>query len=129
MRIAKLTFLIVIVFSIFYFSWLPEPSFKNQYLLPVWLIVWTDTYGRLRTAVPFVLLGFILNILFKKEKYLNYKALWFCFIIVALAETGQLLLPKRVPDFWDVFYGMLGSVMGMLVSGILHKFYRVLFKS
>jgi glycopeptide antibiotics resistance protein len=33
-------------------------------------------------------------------------------IIVCVAEGGQILIQKRNPDLIDVFYGILGSLIG-----------------
>ena len=97
---------------VLYFSWLKEPSFSNQSYLPEWLIGWTDTYGRLRTAVPFFLLGF-LGFLFNKSRLIAFFLfVSYSFILVLLAELGQLFLPHRFPDWADVIMGIMGGIVG-----------------
>ena len=98
--------------SVLYYSWLKEPSFSNESYMPEWLIVWTDLHGRLRTAVPFFLLGlggflFHANRLKAFVLFISYS-----FLLVMLAEIGQLLLPNRFPDWADVALGTLGGLLG-----------------
>ena len=62
-------FLFVIA-VVFYFSWLPDPSFKNETYLPRWLLKWSDHYYNLRTAIPFLAVGFLLEA-YTQEKHTN----------------------------------------------------------
>lgn len=36
----------------------------------------------------------------------------FSFLVVSAAEIGQFFLPNRFPDFIDIFFGLLGSIIG-----------------
>lgn len=106
---------------VLYFSWLKEPSFSNQSYMPEWLIGWTDTYGRLRTAVPFFLLGLV-GFLFNKNRYKAFVLfISYSFILVLIAETGQLFLPYRFPDWADVLLGTLGGVFGFWVHWLYEQ--------
>jgi glycopeptide antibiotics resistance protein len=44
-------------------------------------------------------------------------------IIICLAEGGQFLIQKRNPDLSDVFYGILGSLIGGLGYYFFNKVY------
>ena len=106
---------------VLYYSWLTEPSFSNESYLPQWLITWTDYYGRIRTAVPFFILGFF-GYLFNKNSFKAFVLLIsYSFLLVLLAEIGQLFLPLRFPDWADVILGTLGGIVGFLIHMIIQK--------
>jgi glycopeptide antibiotics resistance protein len=111
--------LLFVIGTVFYFSWLPDHNLESETYLPKWLLNWSNYYYNLRTAVPFVAVGFLL------EAYTQYKSsndknsnfmqnLGIATIIVCLAEGGQFLIQKRSPDLMDVFFGILGSFTGGL---------------
>ena len=120
-RIIFFIFLFLSIFCVFYFSWLPNPSFKNQSYLPLFIVKWSDEFVRLRTAVPFVLIGFCLNYLLIKSQYARWKGLFISLIIVSVAEIGQFFLPHRFPDFMDVVFAQLGSLLGMKLLACYNK--------
>jgi glycopeptide antibiotics resistance protein len=68
----------------------------------------------LRTAVPFLAIGFILQFLYKPRGFFTLKGFVFSFFIVLIAEGGQFLLPYRHPDVMDIVFGVLGTIVGML---------------
>jgi glycopeptide antibiotics resistance protein len=109
---------------VFYFSWLPNPSFVNQYYLPRWLVYWADVYVQLRTAIPFLPIGFLCQYLFKPASFFTFNGFVLALIVVALAEIGQFFLPYRFPDWMDVFYGLAGALVGMLAYYILNYMFR-----
>lgn len=109
--------------TVFYFSWLPSPDFRTESYLPLWLSEWSNYYYNLRTAIPFVAIGFLLEVVtHKKNPIEKSKSRVSLFIqnmsisttIVCIAEGGQFLLHNRSPDIMDVFYGILGSAIGSL---------------
>jgi len=107
--------LLFCVICVFYFSWLPNPSFVNQSYLPRWLVYWADVYVQLRTAVPFVAIGFILQFLCKPKGFFTLKGFLFSFMVILIAEGGQFLLPDRYPDMMDILFGALGTLVGMFL--------------
>ena len=126
----KRVLFIFVIASIFYFSWLPDPSFKNEAYLPKWLLKWSDHYYNLRTAIPFLAIGFLLEAYSQQKssneinfnKNLNFiQNLGIATIIVCIAEAGQFLIQNRNPDLMDVFYGILGSLIGAFVFNLFKK--------
>lgn len=114
--------LLMILCTIFYFSWIPDNQFSSESYLPLGLRKWSNTYYNLRTAVPFVALGFVLAVwstrakvpLKKKKPWAMWWQLTFiAWVVVSLAEGGQWFIASRNPDGRDVGYGLLGSQVGM----------------
>lgn len=126
----KIVLFIFVIAAVFYFSWLPDPSFKNETYLPKWLLNWSDHYYNLRTAIPFLAVGFLLEAYTqnKDSNEIDYNKNWnfiqnigISTIIVCIAEGGQFLIRKRNPDLMDVFYGILGSLIGAFVFNIFKR--------
>ncbi|GAB3807203.1 hypothetical protein GCM10028819_43620 [Spirosoma humi] len=108
-----------------YLSWLPKPQLGLMWFIPDWLATWTDANENetLRTGVPFVILGLIIGSWLQKMNYSWYywAASWLGLVtVVLLAETGQLFLPQRRFDWWDVIWGATGAILG-LSSAIFAK--------
>jgi VanZ family protein len=40
---------------------------------------------------------------------------------VVIAELGQYFIPTRYPDPMDVFYGIVGALIGMMIQIIYKK--------
>lgn len=125
-----LLLLVLVIVVVFYFSWLSDPGFTSETYLPEWLLNWSNHYYNLRTAVPFLALGFLLEVYtensFSNEKDYNEK--WsfiqntvIAIVIVIIAEGGQFLIEKRSPDLMDVFYGIIGSLIGALSYNLFKK--------
>lgn len=128
--------LFFVIAAIFYYSWIPDPSFSKETYLPKWLLNWSNEYYNLRTCIPFMAVGFLLEDIAQQMSSIEYynKSLNFIqniaisIIIVCVAEGGQILIQKRNPDLIDVFYGILGSFIGGLgyyLVTILFSFKKV----
>lgn len=125
-----LLLLFLVIGAVFYFSWLSDPSLSSETYLPRWILNWSNHYYNLRTAVPFIGLGFLLEVYGDRSdlnevisnKKLNFiQNIVFAAIIVCIAEGGQFLIQRRSPDFMDVFYGIVGSIIGALSYNVLKK--------
>lgn len=121
-----LLLLVVVIGAVFYFSWLPDPGLSSETYLPRWLLNWSNHYYNLRTAVPFLAVGFLLELYTENNvsyiKNLNFvQNLGIAALIVCVAEGGQFIIEKRSPDFMDVFYGIAGSLIGALGYNLLKK--------
>lgn len=127
--------IVLIASSIFYFSWILDPSLKSESYLPSWLRNWSNSYFNLRTAVPFVPFGFLLDALNSKkssDKGPKIKFdVWFrnlctATFVVCLAEGGQFFILNRHPDIMDVLFGVLGSQIGSIIFFLLKRIRTVL---
>jgi glycopeptide antibiotics resistance protein len=133
MRFLLLTFLLLFVVGILYYSWIPSPSLASENYLPLWLRNWSNIYFNLRTAVPFVGLGFLLEVwtlIAPKKRSKNrinprIVNIIIAVITVSFAETGQFFLVSRHPDSMDLLFGIMGSVLGIF----LFDFTKLLFKT
>ena len=129
-----LLLLLFVIGIVFYFSWLPNPRLESESYLPKWLLNWSNYYYNLRTAVPFVAVGFLLeaytdhvssNKTNHNENSNFIQNIGIATIIVCIAEGGQFLIQKRNPDLMDVFFGILGSFVG----GLGYYFFDVMMNS
>jgi len=125
-----LLLLFIVIGIVFYFSWLSDPSLSSETYIPRWILNWSNHYYNLRTAVPFLAVGFLL------ETYSQHKSLTevnynrnlnfiqnivIAAIIVCIAEGGQFVIKRRNPDLMDIFYGILGSLIGALSYNLFKK--------
>jgi VanZ family protein len=102
--------------------------------MPSRLAIWTNEYGNLRTAVPFIFLGFSLNAMFNYKNSteiilskamifkLFIKITFICSLLVFIVELGQFFLPKRSPDIEDILWGIVGTQIGFALYLSLIKF-------
>jgi glycopeptide antibiotics resistance protein len=101
---------------IFYLSWLPNGNLGKGSFLPQWLLDWSNINYNVRTAFPFLALGYLLAL--NQKVYVAFSV---CMIIVCLAEAGQWYLPGRHPDLMDVLYGAFGALIGIGFSKMFHR--------
>ena len=130
MKTIFLFLVVACISAVFYFSWLPNPDLGTETYVPKWLLDWSNIYYNLRTAVPFVAIGFLLELVRRQKKIIgkirNDLRLFvgntaISLAVVCIAEGGQFILENRNPDFRDIFYGILGSVIGSFSYYILDK--------
>lgn len=114
-RYIYVTLSLILIFCVLFFSWLPYPSFRELSFLPNWLVKWTDEYGNLRTAIPFVPLSIFLRATTSKSY-----CFCTCLSLAIIAETGQLLLPLRNFDIVDIGYASMGSLIGLCILFMLN---------
>ena len=115
---------------IFYYSWLPDHNMTSETYLPKWLLDWSNKHYNLRTAIPFVFFGFLL------EEYSHSKTvskmeinknlifiqnIAVAALVVSIAECGQFLIINRSPDLMDIYFGIIGSLIGGLVHILFEK--------
>jgi glycopeptide antibiotics resistance protein len=129
MRLVLLVFFLLTgIIAVFYFSWLPQPDFRTVSFIPGWLARWSNTHDTLRTAVPFIFLGFFsgLALVDLNKPRIWWLFTWFAFVLIAIiAETGQLFLALRVFDWRDIVWGCAGALCGLLVASLFHRFFSI----
>jgi glycopeptide antibiotics resistance protein len=116
MKIIFIFSTIVLLALILLFSWLPNPNIGSLPFFPRTIGQWINHYGNLRTAVPFFIVGCILEICFVEDvdqKKKRRQILAGLFLLVTFAEVGQLFLANRHFDLWDIFWGTAGAVVGL----------------
>ncbi|MFC5412017.1 hypothetical protein ACFPMF_22020 [Larkinella bovis] len=111
-------FIVLGIALVFYLSWIPSPYMQFVWFLPDWVARWADVRknGDLRTAVPFVFLGFCSGMMLSRAQ-----APWFWWLatgfgltmVAVIAEVGQLALPYRYFSWADIQWGAAGSVLGL----------------
>jgi len=127
-RIIIVTLILLGTISVMYFSWLADPDIGKQSYFPGWLGQWTNKNGNLRTAVPFLFLGTLLEYEFVKHddpRKMRRILLASLVVIVVIAELGQLFLAKRHFDPLDIMWGFLGSVTGMFAGYTAKRLFAV----
>lgn len=136
---AHKTFIIILfltgVSAVFYYSWLPDPSLKNENYLPQWLLNWSNHYINLRTAVPFVAIGYLIEVWttivvpssLKKRSPFRLEITGVAILIVSLAEVGQFFIANRHPDFMDIVFGIIGGICGSLGYYFIQKINSLFF--
>lgn len=117
---------VVTTFLVFYFSWLPNPDVGDVLPARGWISQWVNANGNSRTAVPFIFLGGLGELSLINQKNKPRRRAWLMLYVigvVTVAEVGQLWLPRRNFDLWDIVYGGLGAIVGMFLvnSGFRKK--------
>ncbi|OXA88969.1 VanZ like family protein [Flavobacterium hercynium] len=122
--------LLLVISIVFYFSWIPDSSLRSETYLPNWLLQWSNRYYNLRTAVPFVAVGFLLEAYSdfrnsnraEKHKKINFiQNISVAALIICIAEAGQFIVIRRSPTLIDVFFGIAGSIVGLIGYNLLKK--------
>ena len=115
---------------VFYYSWLPDHNMESETYLPKWLLNWSNKHYNLRTAIPFIFFGFLLeeysyrrtsNKIEINKNLIFIQNLVMAAVVVSIAECGQFLIKNRSPDLMDIYFGIIGSLIGGLVHILFDK--------
>ena len=106
--------------GVLYLSWVSSPAIGKMAFMPSWISSWIDDYrySAIRTAMPLVALGTLFGVYlsYEKKDVLWWYGSWVLLTaLVVLAELGQFLRPMRHFDFRDIFWGLIGSGLGLQV--------------
>ncbi len=125
-----LLLLFFVIGLVFYYSWLPDPNMRSETYLPQWLLDWSNYNFNLRTAIPFVAFGYLLEAYTKSKisnqanentNFIFMQNLGLAAVVVFIAECGQLLIKRRNPDIMDIYFGILGSLIGALMFHLFQQ--------
>jgi len=100
----------------------------SEKYIPSIILNWSNTYYNIRTAIPFLLIGFLIELINRaknKSKQLKIKSIIkhtiISAIIVSAAEIGQHFIIHRHPDIMDVLSGIIGSLIGAMLYYLLFQ--------
>ena len=99
-------------------------------MVPKWISSWADkrAFENIRTAVPLFFLGGLLGVflMIKRAYKKRWLGLWLVTVLVVfLAELGQLFMPLRTFDWFDVIWGAVGSGSAMIIMYIVYKLLKI----
>lgn len=141
MQSLKAILLVFFILSVFYFSWLTDSEFTNESYLPSSIIRLANTYFNIRTAVPFIFISYLIadfnlfnsSYFFRRIHHLKFykflQVILFCTLIVGFAEFGQLFIKNRFTDINDIFFGITGSLIGLVINFYKDKLKQFFFKT
>lgn len=128
-KVLTIVMFLICTAGIFYYSWLPSSNLNTETYLPQIIIDWTNEYLNFRTAVPFVILGFLCEVLlesaleypYNKMIFVHLQTVLICTVIVCAAEAGQFFISDRHPDTMDIFFGIAGGIFGGACALVFKK--------
>lgn len=103
---------------VLYLSWQPHPQMSRDWFIPGWVARWADERDNdaLRTAVPFVALGWLIGgwLSLENRPWRQWLPAWLSLVaLVSVAEIGQFFLRDRSPDLSDIAWGAAGALLGL----------------
>lgn len=103
---------------VLYLSWRTHPRLADVWFMPKWLSAWTDERQNdtLRTAVPFVALGWLAGgwLWVQRRPWQQWLGTWAALVaLVIVAEVGQLFQVERSFDLADIAWGAAGALLGL----------------
>lgn len=122
--------LFIVVGLVFYYSWIPDQRLTSETYLPQWLLDWSNKYYNLRTAVPFVAFGNLLQAYSMNRqpshKIVNTNLIFMqnlavAGIVACIAEGGQFMVKDRSPDIMDIYFAIIGSLVGATLYNLFNK--------
>ncbi len=115
---------------VLYLSWQPHPQMATDWFIPRRVAAWADENRNdtIRTAVPFVALGWLLGgwLALQNRPWRQWPLAWAALLaLVTLAEVGQLFLASRSFDLGDIGWGAAGALLGLGTVAALRGLYQV----
>ncbi|MGI4834368.1 MAG: VanZ family protein [Janthinobacterium lividum] len=103
---------------VLYLSWQSHPAMATDWFIPSWVASWADEQQNdtLRTAVPFVALGWLIGswLALQRRAWRQWLLAWAGLVaLVSMAEVGQLFRPGRSFDLGDIGWGAAGALLGL----------------
>lgn len=103
---------------VLYLSWRTHPRMEDVWFIPDWVSAWADERRNdtLRTAVPFVALGWLVGgwLWVQGRPWQQWLWAWVALVaLVSAAEIGQVFMPERSFDLADIAWGAAGALLGL----------------
>ena len=103
---------------VLYLSWQAHPQMATDWFVPGWVASWADERRNdaLRTAVPFVALGWLIGgwLALQNRPWRQWLLAWAALVaLVVTAEVGQLFRHMRSFDLADIGWGAAGALLGL----------------
>jgi hypothetical protein len=116
---------------VLYLSWRTHPRMEDVWFIPGWVSAWADERRNdtLRTAVPFVALGWLVGgwLWVRGQPWRQWLWAWAALVLlVIVAEIGQIFMPERSFDLADIAWGAAGALLGLGTVAALRRLYLAL---
>lgn len=116
---------------VLYLSWQAKPQMGTNWFIPSWVAHWADQQANdtIRTAVPFVALGWLIGgwLSLQNRPWRQWGWAWAGLVaLVVVAELGQLLLKSRSFDPGDIGWGAAGALLGLGTLAAMRQLYLAL---
>lgn len=115
--------LVGMVAATLFFGLRSSPSLSEIGWLPDFIGNWADSNWAIRTAVPFLFLGFLWQFLGGRTEWLFGGHVFLVGLGIAI-ELIQFALPDRFPDWKDVFWSTFGVACGALTASFAQWAFR-----
>lgn len=104
---------------------------EDVWFIPHWVSAWADERRNdtLRTAVPFVALGWLAGgwLLVQGRPWRQWLWAWGALVgLVIVAEIGQVFMPERSFDLADIGWGAAGALLGLGTVAAIRRLYLAL---
>jgi len=116
---------------VLYLSWRTHPRMEDVWFIPDWVSAWADERRNdtLRTAVPFVALGWLAGgwLSVQGRPWRQWLWAWAALVgLVIVAEIGQVFMPERSFDLADIGWGAAGALLGLGTVAAIRRLYLAL---
>lgn len=116
---------------VLYLSWRTHPRMEDVWFIPDWISAWADERRNdtLRTAVPFVALGWLVGgwLTWQRRPWRQWLWAWAALVgLVIVAEIGQVFMPERSFDLGDIGWGAAGALLGLGTVAAMRRLYLAL---
>ena len=112
---------VIVGMALVYYSFKPQPSFRNDAFLPEWAEQLADDLPQFRTFIAYIGAAILIPFLPKHQRsQLSLRFHGFAFgglvLFLVTSEMIQWVMPYRHFDWMDVFWGTTGMFCGIVLG-------------